>query len=247
MDSFDFDNIKAEKANAMLRYRRIRKIANLFRFLEACLALIIVSWFSARLPVAIKTSGEYFQKLCVVLVSPLFVFLLGNAIIITLFIKSDQFSGQTATASNSSHDIYDEFVKNSENRQKIRPESPEPSPEVIVYEDKETVSEGSTAARTYQDVQMISSTKTYRRIQSEKFTHESREKLHRELRRSETEKCQKVNSPDPDEKGEVTSYAEPMSNEDAEEFRRKIEAFIAKQQKFQREESMAIILQSLIS
>ncbi|XP_010254769.1 PREDICTED: uncharacterized protein LOC104595642 [Nelumbo nucifera] len=240
MDSFDFDNIKAEKANAMLRYHRLRKIANLFRCVELCVALIIFSWFSTRLSIIVRISGEYFRELCVVLASPRFVFLVGNAIIIILFAKSGQFSGQNASANTSSTDLYDEFVKSSENRRRIRPERPEPAPEVIVYEDKETVSEESTVSPTYRDVEMVPVTKTYQRSHSENFKHESQEKMLKELRRSETEKCWKLE--ESDAKAEEASYSESdLSNE---EFRRKIEAFIAKQQKFQREESMAIVLQT---
>ncbi|XP_043705115.1 uncharacterized protein LOC122654924 [Telopea speciosissima] len=111
MDCFDFDNVKAEKAKAMQRSLRLQKMANLFLYVEVCIALLLLSWFSTRLPFAVRISGEYFRELCLVLVSPCFVFLAGNAIILTLFAKSGKFSALGLSPNTSStNDIYDEFV-----------------------------------------------------------------------------------------------------------------------------------------
>ncbi|GAB4847463.1 hypothetical protein Ancab_026520 [Ancistrocladus abbreviatus] len=46
----------------------------------------------------VKTSGEYFRQFSGVLISPLFVFLVGNAIVVTLIAKSGHFS---RTANNA--------------------------------------------------------------------------------------------------------------------------------------------------
>ncbi|KAF8410568.1 hypothetical protein HHK36_003099 [Tetracentron sinense] len=239
MDSFDFDNVKVEKANAMLRYHRLRKIANLFRFVEICVALIMLSWFSTRLPIAIRISGEYFRDLCVVLVSPLFVFFVGNAIIITLFAKSGQFSGEKPLGNNAGTDLYHEFVKNSESGDKIRTDSPPLAPEKIVYQDKQMICEENTITPSYRDTvttvtDTAPDTKVYQRSQSENL----KQKPCRKLRRSETEKCRKMLSSG-DKPVDSTYTDDGMTSE---EFQRTVEAFIKKQQMFQREESMAIVL-----
>ncbi|RVX16519.1 hypothetical protein CK203_006232 [Vitis vinifera] len=72
MDSFDFDSVKAEKANAMLKYRRLRNVTKLFRFAELFLVLILFFWIFTHLPFAIQISGEYFRKISTVIASHLF-------------------------------------------------------------------------------------------------------------------------------------------------------------------------------
>ncbi|XP_065867317.1 uncharacterized protein [Euphorbia lathyris] len=116
MDSFNI-NIKVEKANAIKKHRQLQKIASLFRFVEICVALALLSRFSIRLPLAVKNSSEYFKDLSVLLVSPRFVFIIGNIIVITLFAKSGQFSGKNSTGKSSRSDIYEEFLKVSERSQ----------------------------------------------------------------------------------------------------------------------------------
>ncbi|XP_058088225.1 uncharacterized protein LOC131235113 [Magnolia sinica] len=227
MDLFEIDTVKAEKANAMKRYRRIRKIAIVFRIVEVCVAFVFISWFSARLPIAVKISGDFVRHLSVILVSPLFVFLVGNAIVVTLFLKSGQ-----NPAGNSSVDLYDEFLKNSENRHKTRKETPPPEEEKeTACEDKSVVYTENTHACTNTDTSMR---KAYRRSRSENMSTEKK----RELRRSKTDVCPKVEKSG--EKPADFPYSGPEMS--SEEFQRKIEAFIAKQQKFLREESMAIVL-----
>ncbi|KAJ9704755.1 hypothetical protein PVL29_003009 [Vitis rotundifolia] len=216
MDSFEIDSIKVEKANAILRYRQLRKITNLFRVIEVCLVLILVSKFSLQLPFAIKVSGEYFRDLSVTLISPRFVFVVGNAIIIILFAKSGQFSGQNQAGKYDETHLYNEIVEKSE---KGRMEISTSTEETVVMVDTYTTHEA----------------KVYRRTQSENPIKDNSDKTCRELRRSVTEKCMK--STDSCEK----NYSEDdMSNE---EFRRAVEAFIARQQRFRREEeSMAVVL-----
>ena len=217
MDSFKIDTIKVEKANAILRYRQLRRITNLFRLIEVCLVLILVSKFSLQLPIAMKISGEYFRDLSVTVISPRFVFVVGNAIVIILFVKSGQFSGNNQAEKFDETQIYNEFVEKSDGNM------PETSAgkETVVMVDTYTTYEA----------------RIYRRTQSENPIKQIPDKTRRELRRSVTEKCMKSASADSCEK----NYSEDdLSNE---EFRRIVEAFIARQQRFRREEeSMAVVL-----
>ncbi|KAF8405262.1 hypothetical protein HHK36_010163 [Tetracentron sinense] len=243
MDSFETDNVKVEKANAMLRYRRLRKFANLLRLVEVCVVLILLSWLSARLPIAVKISGDYFRDLFDVLVSPRFVFLVGNAIVITLFAKSGQFSSPNTTGNNAGSDFYGEFVENKVKHDKFRTDGPASASELaeIVYEDKQIVCEENTVTPSYPDIvttvtNTAPDTKIYRRSQSENLKREMYEKF----QRSETEKCWKIMN-----HGEYPaemSYREDTNTMSNEEFRRKIEGFIARQVRFHREESLAIVL-----
>lgn len=232
MDAIDFDNVKAEKAKAMRRYNRLRTIAKLFRLIEICLALVLLSYISARLPFAVKISGEYFRRLISIIVSPFFIFLISNAIVITLLAKSRQ----SPTINNAETDLYRKFINyGSENC------PPVPEPEKIVCHDKPIVSEVNTLSPKSNEVAVVAvpvpDVKTFKRSVSEKMKRENLENNCGKLRRSGTEKCRKVV-----DSGEVlaeTVYLfDKLSNE---EFQRTIEEFIAKQVKFHHEEKFDMV------
>lgn len=211
MDAFhEMDSVKAEKAKAMRRYRRFRQIAGVFRCVEFFVAFLLLAWLSLRLPLVLKLSGEFLRQLAAVVASPLFVFLVGNAIVITLFAKSGRFSGAGA-----GDQLYDEFVKSSEGRGAARAEAP---PEVV--EDKAACEEGRAAG---------GARKEFRRSKSD-AAPPAPERMQR-LRRSETDAAGR---------GRLPSYLDAEMSD--EEFNRTIEQFIAKQLKFQREESRAVVL-----
>ncbi|KAI3861687.1 hypothetical protein MKW98_000639 [Papaver atlanticum] len=257
------DNVKMEKANAMKRYDQLQKIGNFFRIFEICVVLVLVSWFSTRLPNVIQVLGYYFREFCIILVSPCFVFFLGNAIILTLFIKSGKISSNDESTVNGGGDhIYDEFIKKSnETNQKIQKNIHFSPKEEIVYEDKQTVyEEKKNYAVPSSDTTYVSSTAMNTNTKTTKKMNKSKDKKFRrtqsgipkgvstndnpinksELRRSVTEKCRRTNPPVVVEESEEVDYEQEMSNE---EFQRTIEEFIAKQRLFRREESMAIVLQ----
>ncbi|KAK8320974.1 hypothetical protein V6Z11_A12G072300 [Gossypium hirsutum] len=237
MDSFGFDNVKAEKAKAMRRYNRLRSLAKAFRFLELLSALLFLAWTFERLPFAVKISGEFLLKLGGVVTSPLFVFLVSNVIIVTLIAKSGIFS----TVNNVDSKIYDEIINNAENRSKFEFQKE------VLYQDKEIISEASTDTLNSEETEPepepepepdsefeMDYPRVYRRSKSEKLAiRKSGEEVTKELRRSETEKCRKVENMD----GELVPEDE-LSNE---EFQRTIEDFIAKQLRFRREESLSIV------
>ncbi|KAF5443937.1 hypothetical protein F2P56_036451 [Juglans regia] len=218
MDSINFYNIKVEKAKALPRHRQLQKIANLCRVIEVCVVLVLISRFSMQLPLAVKNSTGYFHEVKVVLVSPRFVFVIGNVIIFTLFAKSGQFSARAANTSGL--DLYEEFFKNSEKKQRIHPD-------MTSYPRKISVSDESTF-------------KDYRRIQS--FSQNSNsglcEKSLRVLRRLETQKCSKNTGPSDEVLAKSSCPEDEMSNE---EFQRKVEAFITRQQRIRREEEYSVL------
>ncbi|KAJ9674763.1 hypothetical protein PVL29_023974 [Vitis rotundifolia] len=266
MDSIDFDSVKLEKANAMRRYHTLRKFANFLRVLEVSVALfIMLFWSSKRVSNAVKIFSEYLRELCVVLANPRFVFLIGNAIIITLFVKSGRFSGENPYRGNAEPDLYDEYVQHSENSQKVVSQIDRAVTKVSHDDDFVTHSESqqkvlseidSPVPASSDDKQIVSwenalhtvlpdpvttvtkkvpETKFYRRTKSATIRSE---KPSRELRRSETDKFQKMDSSG-GKSARRLSRVDELSNE---EFRRKVEAFIEKQQRLLREEHMAIVL-----
>ncbi|XP_057494732.1 uncharacterized protein LOC130779883 [Actinidia eriantha] len=212
MDSINIVNLKFDKANAILRYRRLRKITALFRFVEIFFLLIMICRFSVQLPFHLNFSGDYFRNLIAPLFSPRFVFVIGNAIIVTLFLKSGCLGNKTNT------DFCEEYVENSVKNQIVH----EIDTGYQIKAEKEV--EGHCNYRER---------KIYR-SRSENLIREGGKKLHPQLQRSATENSRKSAAVEvPDGRAE-----DEMS---CEEFRRTVEAFIAKQQRSLREEEFSAI------
>ncbi|XP_010545931.1 PREDICTED: uncharacterized protein LOC104818171 [Tarenaya hassleriana] len=244
MDSTDFDYVKAEKAKALWRYRSFGRF---FRAAEVSVALFFLSWTFTRLPFAgaVQISGEFIRSLACVVLSPLFMFLLGNSIVIALLAKSSD---------PSSADFYEAFVRSGEHC--AGPSHENQTGDEIVYDDKqaiateiETNSHSNSKSharedRASSDTDDLASDhrKIYRRSKSDIPVKQSTEKVAKgSLRRSETEKCRRIEEVE----GDDGIYPEDkLSNE---EFQKTIEEFIAKQLMFRRRESVAVILHSQAS
>lgn len=227
--------------------RRLQSLAKLFRFVEVCILLVFLSWLSTRLPFVVRISGEYFRKLISLILSPISIFFLGNAIVVTLLAKSGLFSGESSSIiDNALTELCDEF------RYEDSDESPVLLKEEVVFQDKEIICEENTKSaipkvvvidEVNEDenevfVKEMEVKPMYRRSQSEKLKRESEkmEESKEKLRRSETEICWR--SFGCAEESEDFSD-DGMSND---EFRRTIEAFIAKQVSFHREERLSVVL-----
>ncbi|GMI83591.1 hypothetical protein HRI_002028400 [Hibiscus trionum] len=221
MDAF---NVKLEKRNATLKHRQLRKVASLLRFLEFCVVLILISRFTFHLPVAFKSSGEYFRGLSLFLVSPRFVFIVGNVIVITLFVKAGQFSPQDRT---SGTDLYDEFVEKSKKNQMIYRYG-------IEYREKQSKKSVDEERKLSLHVHTTSkgTIKSYRRTQSENLNRKNCNKACKQLKKSRSEKY--IKHSDSNEKTVKSSY--PEDGLSSEQFRNTVEAFIARQKKLLREE-----------
>ncbi|KAG6526897.1 uncharacterized protein LOC122040429 [Zingiber officinale] len=194
------DAIQAENQTAMRRYHRLRQIGTLLRYLEAAAAvLLLLSWSSARVPDAARLSADFLRHLVAVILSPRFVFLLGNAIVVLLLAESHRHSPSSSTSSSAGDMIYREFVESRAGGHLPRSLAPS-SPEEVIYEDKEVCIEMPALRRSR-------SARMRRRRGATKGTDLTTE---------------------PDEAAQ--------EEEDEEEFRRAVEAFIAKQTRFLREE-----------
>ena len=232
MDSLNLYEIKAEKANAMLiRHSQLRRLANLLRLVEALVVLVLVSRLSLTIPHAVKNSGGLLRDLSAVLFGPRFVFVIGNLIVVVLFAKSGQFSPKKKLPLHD--DLYDEFLRRSGEKK-------------------------ATADHSHNN--KVVSRSTFGRSKSEVFSPAGRAKRSsRVLRRSETEKfgnidgeyCKVVSDQnqksggdngndheivkveeDVDTKKKKKQCLYPEDLMSGEEFRLKVEAFIARQQRF---------------
>lgn len=196
MDCLD---LKAEKANAILKYRRLQKVTIMFRFIELFIFVIVISKLSSQLPFAFKISGDYFRGLSVALISPRFVFVIGNAIIITLFLKAGK----------------------GESKDNLKVADCENSP--IIINEIQT-----------REMETVKKVCRMERSKSENVRRDNHGEAPRKLRRSATETCRKSG-----EKAMRSCRSEDDMS--SEEFRRTVEAFIARQQKSLREEEFAIV------
>ncbi|KAK7262881.1 hypothetical protein RJT34_30462 [Clitoria ternatea] len=226
--------MKAEKANAIRTHTNMfAAISKTLRILEIAIILILLFWILTRLPFALALTAQLLRRLAAFAASPLVVFAVSNAIIAALLAQSGRFAAQT-----SAEGLYRDLLNN---RCAVadRPSptmEPALSPPEAEFQDKQVIAE------TVQDRACLDggarsevSVSKYRRSQSEKWKGEGGKlPRRRQLRRSETEK-QREKSP---------GILYPQDKLSSEEFQEAIEAFIAKQMRFLREESSAIVVQN---
>lgn len=215
MELFSF-NLQAEKTNAILKHRKLQRVTTLLRLVEVCVVLVLISRLSLKLPVVVRSSSEYIKDFSVFMNSPCFVFLAGNVIIITLFVQG---LGKNVHEETEHDDIYEKFVRKDK--------------EQIRKNDCSTVEEGDNREVEEEKVKRgVKKGYCYRRCESEVL-----KKRRRVLRRCESENNKGRKSIEGGGEEEMVmriSYPEDeMSNE---EFRRTVEAFIAKQQRVLRGE-----------
>ncbi|KAJ0516033.1 hypothetical protein HanPSC8_Chr11g0454301 [Helianthus annuus] len=256
MDIFDIHNVKVEKANAMLQYRRFRKIAKLFRLVELFFAVILFSWTSIRLPFVIGILSDYFRQLFSIIVSPIFIFLIGNVIIVFLVVKSGQITENSSELDDSGSDLYEKIANNvQEDDVHVHDVQPVIEPEQIVYQDKRVVSEVNNKPINDNKIKVRQATnknlkpkpvsnsdleyvKVYRRSQSENLTKNECFPVPEKLKRSETEIGRRTVETPVTENVANDDVVEELSNE---EFQKRIERFIARQIKFHQKEKLAIV------
>lgn len=219
-------------------------ISKTIRIFEFCIVLLLLSWTLTRLPLAVSISAEYLRKLAA---NPLFIFAVSNAIIAALFAQSGRFSDENSEDPSGAGKLYRELMncRIAVSDRDIQPPSTAlepPSATVdlppvtseVTCQDKEVISETVPApVIPDRETGVCSDFANYRRTQSEKWKGEAgKMKQGKQLRRSETEKLLETSK-------ENLYPQDKLSNE---EFQRTIDAFIAKQMRFLREESSAIVV-----
>ncbi|CAN4083324.1 unnamed protein product [Withania somnifera] len=239
MDPFDFTTNKMEN-RVILLFHSFKSVAKLFRIVELCVGVFVLLWSCTRLPFAVKISGEYFRNFITVILSPLFIFLISNLIVLTLFFKS----GDSSTVCHSTeNELYDSFVAKEDCSGNFDAgnSSSSPAREDTVYQDKQTILEVNASkiseSETVTEKDICS--QIPRRTKSEKFERGSNKEIYGKLRRSETEMCRKI-----DNSGNSSETVYPVDELSSEEFQKAIEDFIARQIKFHQEEKLAIVLPS---
>lgn len=240
------DTVKQEKANAMARYNRFGSFKKLLQLFELFVAVTLVSWSSTCLPSVVKLAGDLFLRLALFVSNSHVIFLIGNAIIVALFLLSRQISTD-APADNLNDDVieFSNSIAEIESppsintaRVEIEIEYP-PSIDTSVNNfEKQIVCVENVVSRTECEEVTNAIEKATKEIQKFERTLSERawrrETPLKELRRSESEGKRTINK-SRDER-ETLEKVERLSNE---EFRLTVEAFIQKQQNFLRLQKMA--------
>lgn len=237
MDSeVGFDNVKFEKAKAMARFNRFRKITKIWQIFEVFLVFALVSWSSTRVSSVLKFSDHFVLEVSYLLNHHV-VFLIGNVIIILLFVLCRQSDAGNVTGTV---DFYDDHMKHSETGKRNSSVSERESTATLVMTEEATVEFGggdeekkiivSPDSMENDNVTMAIQNasrqiKKFQRTQSEKLKREIPVKLRRKLRRSETENFGAIVTSGQRQSTGITTFDEidTLSNED---FQRTVEAFI---------------------
>jgi len=172
-----------------------------------------------KLPIVVRNSSEYLKDISVFINSHYFVFIIGNLIIITLFAQGN---GKNIPKEQEHDDIYEKLVGKS-----------------IKHEEKERIIKYDSTSienKRIDDVEEKMKTKTglkkgycYRRCETEIL-----KKRRRVLRRCESDNSRRKKieaAPAAAGEEEMVRISYPEDEMSSEEFRRTVEAFIAKQQR----------------
>lgn len=234
MDHEVFDNVKYEKARAMVRFNRFRKMMKLLQFVEVLLAFMFISWSWTYLPAAVKFSGDLLVELSVYIFNPHVIFLIGNAIIVSVLLLCRQTEAENHSVTGG---IHRDDVRSCEVQLPIVTtcdgyvvtSSPSSSPgiavpnfagdeskQIVCSESKVPNKVQSDAAETTIDV----TTKNIQILQRTKSEDLKQEIPPKKLRRSQTD----------------MAAVDTLSNE---EFKLTIEAFIKKNQIFFEKQRLA--------
>ncbi|KAK4740181.1 hypothetical protein R3W88_003878 [Solanum pinnatisectum] len=242
MESLNFHNIKLEKANAMLRYKKRQRVTMLFRFIVFCIFFTIISRFSIQLPL----STDYVKGFGVTLFSPRFVFVLVNIIVIILFFKSGHSSAKDGSADNVKFDLYDGYkqkysMNNEAYCEKQRKQT------ILVQEanceqsKKQSILVEETNSEHSKKQSIVAERRLEKRIHrshSENslcLPHDEKKPRKRMIRSATVGWLKNIDTDSV--KPAMTATSDGLNSD---EFRKTVEAFIARQQRLLKEEEFSI-------
>ncbi|KAF9686799.1 hypothetical protein SADUNF_Sadunf02G0027400 [Salix dunnii] len=268
MSSFEFDKVKAEKADAMRRYSRKR---NFYYFLEAVGALVLLWCSVSCFPVITQTASLYLSYFN----QKIYVFVFANVSIVIVYLSSKTAHNNDQNDAPFQTDIYDEYVSFSTNSSPPwKTTTPEDKQLVVssllvkpvqvkekdlpvretdtFYEDKQIVcrekavyaAKDELEEKPVSDLTLLKDQKRFRRTQSARSGKENRECL-RVLGRSATEIGRETSSVIRTSTrlnhNCQAAAKKSMQEMNSDEFKHTVERFIAKTKKSLREESIAML------
>ncbi|KAL6493093.1 hypothetical protein OROGR_032852 [Orobanche gracilis] len=223
----------------IVRFEKEKTVAKLRQLFEAVVILGLVSWSTARVAAVARTATVYIVQLSTYLFNHHVVFLIGNSIIVLLFVLFRR-NGAVDQAGATDGDLYGEYAKHGEAALRGEPALPSPR-EPACRPPSEEIGGGGSRAEEKQIVVSAEETtvigqcddvasaiekatrqiKRFQRTQSEKLRREIGARPQADLRRSESHNCRKLVS-----SGNQFAVAADMERLSSEEFRRRVDAFI---------------------
>ncbi|KAJ4902712.1 Uncharacterized protein Rs2_16663 [Raphanus sativus] len=208
---------KPRKMKAVVKKSRVQILLDLFyRVVQITVVMVTVAKLCYQLVIMFEDSG-----LTRVLINRHLAFVLGNAIVITIVAKCGLFVDQEPDARRNSNDFYDEFVRESSRR-----EQSEAKQSMLENSEKQS----SDEEKGKKDVTV----KRHRQIITQK--QESPKKSY------ERSRSENLEGPKKSSCGRLTrSGTERPSDDSDDELRYKIESFIARQRRNQKDEEFCIV------
>ncbi|CAN7096067.1 unnamed protein product [Brassica rapa subsp. narinosa] len=224
MDSPSTQKAKPRKMKAAVKKSRVQKLLDLFyRVIEITVVMVTVAKLCYQLVIMFEDSG-----LSRFLINRHLAFLLGNAIVIAVAAKCGLFANQEPDARRNRNDFYDQFVRESSRRE----QSSEEDRSKQITEDKRQ----SRAKQSMLENRAKQSTEDNREKQS---TDKKDITVKREKQRSGSENLEgsKKSSCGRLKRSETERHADVSDDE----LRYKIESFIARQRRNQKDEEFCIV------
>ncbi|KAG2286649.1 hypothetical protein Bca4012_032841 [Brassica carinata] len=224
---------KPRKMKAVVKKSRVEILLDLFyRVIQITVVMVTVAKLCYQLVIMFEDSG-----ITRFLINRHLAFVLGNAIVITIVAKCGLFVGQEPDARRNSNDFYDEFVRERSRREQTL------HTDVICREKQSTDDKGETQKETDNSAKQSSgeenskkdvTVKRQRQIITQK--QESPTKSYERSRSEKLEGSKKSSC------GRLTrSETERPADDSDDELRYKIESFIARQRRNQKDEEFCIV------
>ncbi|CAN8251332.1 unnamed protein product [Cochlearia groenlandica] len=223
----------------MVRYNHRIIIGSCFRGAEVCGALLLLYWILWRLPLA----GEFMRRMGgIISSSHMFVFIIGNTIVVALLIitksslSSSDHTTTTTTSTEETIGLYKALLVGSANEDLVEKEEEEEL-ETIVYQDKQVILSDHFNSNNPPQCENEQVVEIHESVRGDVDVDDEEHNISYGRRRrsisdfTDHKHIMKPIYP-------LDKYEEDkLSNE---EFKKTVEAFIAKQLMFRRQESLSI-------
>ncbi|CAN6900503.1 unnamed protein product [Brassica oleracea] len=228
MDSPSTQKAKPRKMKAAVKKSRAQKLLDLFyRVIEITVVMVTVAKLCYQLVIMFEDSG-----LSRFLINRHLAFLLGNAIVIAVVAKCGLFANQEPDARRNSNDFYNEFVRESSRREKTLHTD-------VISREKQS-SEDKKQRRAKQSMLENRAKQSTEDNNREKQSTDKKDiTVKREKQRSGSENLEgsKKSSCGRLKRSETERHADVSDDE----LRYKIESFIARQRRNQKDEEFCIV------
>ncbi|GAA0150033.1 hypothetical protein LIER_09060 [Lithospermum erythrorhizon] len=238
-----FDNVKYEKQKAMARFNMFQRMKKLLQVFELLVLLVLISWSTKKIPLAVDFSGKFLLELINCLKKPHIVFVMVIFIVLVLvFLCKENVNESNDDDFEKDYDVQNnDFTKLINSPLVKTNEIPKEEIEIIKNEMQIVVANNDDGDRDAVEVAIEEAAKRIRRFertQSEKLRRDIGVRKTKELRRSETKNSRAVVRGG-GERRIVESEFNTVDHLSNEEFKLAVDDFINKHRVFFKEQKVA--------